>query len=208
MKEKTFEPTLPEGYSVAFRLNAQGFKIGLVLNLVAFILLVLVAVLAYLPVFMLKSAVWDEYFNLPSPLLLLIIILIYMVLHELTHGAAYKLLTKEKLTFGISWSCAFCGVPHIYTYRRTALISALAPLVVFSAILLPIIALSFLFAPGIYFTLVIVFGLHLGGASGDIYLSLLLGMKYRNPLTLINDTGPEMTVYVPETPADQVDSSD
>ncbi|MBO4770637.1 MAG: hypothetical protein J5563_07660, partial [Clostridia bacterium] len=47
----------------------------------------------------------------------------YIVLHELTHGAVYKLLTREKLTFGMTLTVAFCGVPHIYVKKRAALAS-------------------------------------------------------------------------------------
>jgi len=44
---------------------------------------------------------------------------------------------------------------------------------------------------------VFIFALHLGGCSGDIYITYLLLKKYRDPRTLMNDTGPKMTLYVP-----------
>ena len=127
----------------------------------------------------------------------IVAMLAYIVLHELVHGIAYKWLTGEKLTFGISWSCAFCGVPNIYVKRRVALIACAAPLLVFSVIMLPLTVLLYFVDPLYYLLSALVFGLHLGGCGGDIYIILLMLFRYRNPETLVRDTGPEQTIYVP-----------
>ena len=122
----------------------------------------------------------------------------YIVLHELVHGIAYKSLTGEKLTFGMSWSCAFCGVPNIYTYRRTALISLTAPLIVFSVIFIAIAAVLYFVSPIYYLIVSFLFGLHLGGCSGDIYVTILFLTKFKDKSTLMKDTGPEQFFYVKE----------
>ena len=122
----------------------------------------------------------------------------YIVLHELVHGAAYKALTGERLTFGMSWSCAFCGVPHIFTYRRTAIISTVAPLILFTLIFIPILGLLFHFSPLYFLIAAFIFGLHLGGCSGDVYVLYLLTVRFRNKKTLVRDTGPEQFFYVPD----------
>ena len=121
-----------------------------------------------------------------------------IVLHELVHGIAYKTLTGEKLTFGISWSCAYCGVPNIYTYRKTAIISVMAPLVVFSVLFVIALAILYSISPLYYLAVAFVFGMHLGGCSGDIYVLYLLLTKFKNKKTLMRDTGPEQFFYIPE----------
>ena len=42
---------------------------------------------------------------------------LYMVLHELTHGLFYKIFTHEKLKFGMTLTVAYCGIPRIYTKK-------------------------------------------------------------------------------------------
>ena len=133
-----------------------------------------------------------------SWLILLAVMIAYIVLHELVHGLVYKIFTGEKLTFGLSWSCAFCGVPKIFTYRRTALYAVSAPLILFTLIFIPVLAAAYYFS-SVYFMLSsIIFGLHLGGCIGDMYIMYLFLFKYKNKNALMNDTGPVMTLYIPE----------
>jgi hypothetical protein len=122
----------------------------------------------------------------------------YIILHELVHGVAYKIRTGERLTFGMSWGCAICGVPGIYTYRKTAIISVSAPLVLFSLILPPITALLYFVSPLYYLISAFILGIHWGGCSGDIYVLLLFGVKFRKKNVLMRDTGPEQFFYVKE----------
>jgi len=199
MKTKNFEKTLPDGYRQVMHINAKDAKIGIILNLVA-LLVAAIAMLAFLiPVFMGKMALP----LLPEHLMLVcsayvILTVIFMVLHELVHGAAYKRLTGEKLTYGLSWSCAFCGVPNIYTYRKTAIISLIAPLVTISLFLLPLTIVLYFVHPLAYLTSALVFVTHLGGCGGDAWIFFLFLTKFKNPATLMRDTGPEQFFYVPE----------
>ena len=118
------------------------------------------------------------------------------MLHELVHGAAYKLLTGQKLTFGVTLSVAFCGVPEIYVYRRASLIAVLAPFVVFTVVgAALLIVLDGAWAR--FFTLLFL-GLHLGGCSGDLYNAWMYLTRFKDPRTLTRDTGPVQTFYVPE----------
>ena len=122
----------------------------------------------------------------------------YIVLHELVHGIAYKIQTGEKLTFGISWSCAFCGVPNIYTYRRTAIVAVVSPFTIFTLLFIPILILLYCFSPLYYLLAAFIFGLHLGGCSGDLYVLYLLAVKFKDKKTLMRDTGPEQFFYIPD----------
>ena len=98
----------------------------------------------------------------------------------------------------MSWSCAFCGVPHIFTYRKTALIAVIAPFAVFTLLFIPILILLYFVSPLYYLVMAVVFGLHLGGCSGDLYVLYLLTKKFKDKNTLMRDTGPEQFFYVYE----------
>ncbi len=202
-KEQNFEKTLPSGYTQALYINAKSAKFGIIFNLIAFAVWGLVVAAAFLFLHLggkLTSGLLKVgYLQLSLAYLVLIGAMIgYTVLHELVHGFAYKKLTGEKLTFGISWSCAFCGVPKIYTYRRTAMIAVAAPLAVFTLLFVPLLVLLYLVSPLYYLIIAAIFGLHLGGCSGDIYVLYLLAVKFKDKKTLMCDTGPEQFFYLPD----------
>lgn len=197
---KNHETTLPEGYREIKHINALDKKLGLILNLVAVLVLAAVAAIACIPVFLGSSELkYDSVVSLLVTGVFLAGCIVYIVLHELVHGIAYKALTHEKLTFGFTWSCAYCGVPNIYVYRRASLIALVAPLITFTLILIPVtVALYFVSLP-FYFASAMLLGMHLGGCSGDIYMTLLLLFKYRDPALLVRDTGPEQYLYLKES---------
>jgi len=208
-KEQNFEKTLPSGYTQALYINAKSAKFGIVFNLIAFAVWGLVVAAAFLFLHLggkLTSGLLKVgYLQLSLAYLVLIGAMVgYIVLHELVHGFAYKKLTGEKPTFGISWSCAFCGVPNIYVYRKASIIALAAPLVLLSLLLMPIAAVAFIIAleggsvaaTAVFLGLALLIGMHVGGCSGDIYLLLLFIFKFKKGSTLVRDTGPEQFIYV------------
>ena len=201
--KQNFEKVLPHGYRQALYINAKNAKFGIIFNLIALAVLVVVIALAVISLRISDRAVPSFLEMEPLQLLstyavFIVITSAYVVLHELVHGIAYKAQTGEKLTFGVSWSCAFCGVPHIYTYRKTALIAVVAPFAVFTLLFIPILILLYFVSPLYYMIMAVVFGLHLGGCSGDLYVLYLLTKKFKNKNTLMRDTGPEQFFYVYE----------
>ncbi|MBQ9729712.1 MAG: DUF3267 domain-containing protein [Clostridia bacterium] len=197
---KAFETEIPEGYVEKLHINATDKKTGLIFNGIAF--LVLIAVLAV--VIPTSNGSLSNMISENVMFLALACVVIgggltvYMVLHELVHGLAYKLLTKQKLTFGMTWSCAFCGVPNVFVYRKTALIALTAPLITFTVVLLPALIFAGVYGSWLYIPLGIIFGMHLGGCSGDAYLTWLLLTRFRSGETLVRDTGPEQFIYQKE----------
>ena len=198
MKEKTFEKELPNGYRLQKSIDATSAAFGLFFTLITLIILVFALALCALPIILRKN----EFLNALTAKSSIIITIaffagyiVYMILHELTHGFAYKKLTGEKLTFGLSWSCAFCGVPHIFTYRKTALIAVTAPLILFTALFIPVLVITFFISPAAYIILALIFAFHISGCSGDIYVTLLFLLKYKDETTLMNDTGPRMAIF-------------
>ena len=189
MEGKDYELELPEGYESVLTIDATDKKFALRMNLAALIPLIPAFALAWR---MIRDT-RVEHIQLKM-LLFLGAMLLYIVLHELVHGIAYRALTHRRLTFGMKLTCAYCGVPDIYSYRRTALISLLAPFTVFT-IVFAALALGLNDAVLRAFSIVLL-GQHLAGCSGDLYDTLLLLTRFRDPLTLMRDTGPVQTFYV------------
>ncbi|MBQ7363310.1 MAG: DUF3267 domain-containing protein [Clostridia bacterium] len=197
---KNYEKELPGGYTLNYHINAKDKKTGLVMNLWAFAIMLVVGAVGAIPLFVDKTL--D--FTLSTPVLLIsyvvfmLSMVVYIVLHELVHGAAYKLLTREKLTFGMSWSCAFCGVPNIYVYRRAAIIALVAPLITFTLVLVPVSVLMYFAHPVYYILSLVLLGMHLGGCVGDGYMTYLFLRVFKSKTTLVRDTGPEQYIYTKE----------
>ena len=188
-----WEKDLPEGYRPVYTINAANTKIGVLLNFVGFGIMIPVFLICYLCI---RPLDLSEALNLTNLLIFSVSTLAYIVLHELVHGAAYKLLTKQKLTFGLTLTVAFCGVPQIYVYRRTALLSLLAPFVTFTVLFGALIAALPWPAGKLIASVLLAF--HAGGCAGDLYDTLLFLTKFKNPKTLMRDTGPEQTFYLPD----------
>lgn len=193
---------LPEGYELVKEIDAvKDKKFAVLMNVIGVVLMIAAGALLWLLRFTIRgeaasraitlnvAPVWQE------ELFLLAIVLgmvLYVILHELTHGVVYKLCTHEKLTFGLSLSCAFCGVPQVFVNRRTALLSLLAPFTLYSVIFLLLVFL----ADGWLATLaLILFALHFGGCAGDLYDTWLLLTSLRGDL-LMKDTGPKQSFYI------------
>ena len=199
-QKKNFEYELPEHYEETFHVDAKDKKMGILFNLAALGVLIVVLAIIFLTADYSKLGLNSEKDLFLVPLygfLCVLALLVYMVLHELVHGIAYKHQTGQKLVFGVSWSCAFCGVPDIYVYRRSALIALAAPFVTFTTIFLPLTVLfAFIHTP-LYILFGILLGSHLGGCAGDLYMLYVLLVRYKNKELLMRDTGPEQFLYLP-----------
>jgi hypothetical protein len=197
MKSQNYEKTLPAQYTRVYRLDAADKRTGLILSFVSLLPLIPVMAVAVALLVLLEKPFFFDSLSGFSVLFFSLGLFLYIILHELVHGAAYKALTGEKLSFGFKWSCAFCGVPHIYTYRKTAMIAVIAPFAVFSLLLLGLTAALLFLDPVFYLFSALLFAIHLGGCVGDLYLFCLLLFKYKSGKLLMKDTGPEMTLYLP-----------
>ena len=189
--DRNFETSLPEGYAPVFTIDAKKKKTGVLLNLAG---LLLTAAVFGASALLIRPRDFLENFIPAKWSAVVAAMLAYVVLHELTHGAAYKILTKQKLTFGISLTVAFCGVPQIYVYRRTALISLLAPFTVFTLVFGGAVLLLPEAWDKLYASLLL--ASHIGGCVGDLYDTGLFLFRFRDPATLMNDTGPKQTIFM------------
>ena len=197
MKANNFFEELPQGYREVYHLNAKQAKWSIIFTLGSFLMALAIILPCILAVDIAGAVSWSSYSTAIALIVLCACIIAYIVVHELVHGAAYKALTGSKLTFGITLTVAFCGVPDIYVSRRTALIALLAPFTVFS-LLFSALAAGLYFVNHTYYAVVaLVLGVHFGGCIGDLYMTCLLLFKYKNKRLLMRDTGPEQFIYYP-----------
>lgn len=198
---ENYYKTLPEGYREVKVVDAKEKKTSVLFVVFSFVL----TAIPLMPVLLtagggLRTLVEQNgrAQSMIAVVVFLASLVLYLVLHELVHGAVYKALTHQKLTFGFTLTVAFCGVPDVYTSRKTALLSLLAPFVTFSILLIPLTLWFYSFNRLYYLLSGILFSVHFGGCVGDLYMTYLLLFKYKDPRTLMNDTGPKQTIYLPE----------
>ena len=178
---------LPNNYNEIYKIDASSKKIGIILNIIAtiifFILFILLMGIKRIHFVM-------DYKSLIYTIIFIISYILYMVLHELTHGLFYKIYTHQKLTFGLKLSCAYCGVPNIYVKKNPMIIISIMPFVIFNLLFIQPI---FIFDGNLSILFILMFSLHFGGCSGDLFVVFkLLSLKGN---ILINDTGPCQTFY-------------
>lgn len=195
MEHKDFEFEVPEGYKEVYHIDASDKKTGIRLTLGAFAIVAVVIALLFV---LADLKQLDRSKLMVYDITWIVLMLVYIVIHELTHGAVYKALTHQKLTFGITWSAAFCGVPNIYTYRRTALLSLVAPLTVWTIVLLPLTIWLRSVNMGWYLVCGLIFAVHISGCVGDMFVTWLFLSRFKDPRTLMRDSGPAQWIYVPE----------
>ena len=194
-----YEKELPDGYMEALTVDANDKKSGLKMQLAAIVVAVLVCnAFFFAYVWPNRIAIRDG-FAIVKCVVFAISYPLYVSLHELTHGAVYKLLTRQKLTFGFKPPAAYCGVPDIYVYRIASLLSLFAPLTIYGVLL----TVSF-FVVGDPFSKMLILAmlaLHVIGCAGDLYGIGLFLFRFRKPDTLRKDTGPLQIYYIkdPET---------
>ncbi len=122
--------------------------------------------------------------------------LIYLILHELTHGLFYKIFTRQKLVFGANLSFAYCGLKKGYVNKKTALFALLSPFVIHSIWMLIVL---FLLPDNQWaFLISILFASHVGGCAGDLYDAYLLIFSYAGTSILMQDSGMKQIFYVPK----------
>lgn len=194
---------LPNGYKEVYSIDAGNTKTGLILNLIGLPIMIVMFII----LMVIKSLVCGKInFDLSDGetslvlFILCIVMILYIIIHKLTHGLFYKSFTKEKLKFGLKLTCAYCGVPTIYMKKIPMIITALAPFVIYS--LIGVVLMIVVPYNVIFLAIDILFSAHVAGCVGDIYVSFLL-IKYPKE-TLVNDTGAKQTFYILDRKEDEL----
>lgn len=207
-KSKNFTTSLPENYVLVKHVDAKKdtklIAIYTVLSFVPFVVIFpILCVVAYFCNGYNLFDLSDIKPRLIAVWVMLGVFVVYIILHELTHGITYKAYTGQKLTFGMTLTVAFCGVPDIYVRKKASLSSLVMPFAVFSVVFIGL-TIGLWFISPLYGVLSgIVFAIHLGGCVGDLHWTLLYLTKFKHCNTLMRDTGPQQWLYIPKEEAQQ-----
>lgn len=187
---------LPGGYREIDSIDLQkNKKLSLLVNGIALLIGVLMAVPMHFVVPITTLFDMSEGF-IPYLIrfgVLMVGIILYMVLHELVHGIAMKRCGTKKIQYGFTGLYAFAGSEDYYD-KRSYVIIALAPIVVWGVVLLVLNLL----VPAQWFWVVYWIQIsNISGAAGDLYVTYRFS---RLPADiLVKDYGVGMTVYSAQT---------
>ena len=183
---------LPEGYKEIFQINlVENRKMMLLLNGAAIMIAVIMAVVMVF--FVPFTAILDVESGIYAPILRSVTILagcfIYIILHELTHGVFIKKYSGKKAHYGFKGGCAYAG-SDAYFDRKSYIVIALAPIVIWGVILL---VLNFLVPIEWFWVVYIIQIMNVSGAVGDLYVTIKFSGMPED--ILVTDCGVGMTVY-------------
>ncbi|MDE7082787.1 MAG: DUF3267 domain-containing protein [Clostridia bacterium] len=198
MKSDNFEKVLPEGYELKLHIDAKNKKTAIFYMILSLLPLVVIVAAACLIIEFAGSGLssLDSFYCTIALFAAVVAMIAYVILHELVHGITYKALTGGKLTFGLRWNVAFCGVPDIYVYRKAAKLAVLMPFLVFNVVFVALTVGMYFVNECAFLAAAFVFGMHLGGCMGDLHVTYMLDHKFKDSKTLMRDTGPEQFFYV------------
>ena len=183
---------LPEDYGEIYSLNLQKDKrTAIIVNLLALAIAAVMAVSMnfFVPVtsvFDMSGGIVRYFLRLAA---LIVLMVLYMVLHELVHGIAMKLCGTKRVKYGYTGLYAFAGSEDYYD-KKSYIFIALAPIVLWGTVLA---AVNF-FVPTEWFWIVYMIQLiNISGAAGDLFAAVKFSRMPKN--ILIQDSGVSMRVF-------------
>ena len=183
---------LPEDYTEILQIDLQKNKrLMLLVNALAIAIGVIMAVPMhfYVPIGSLFSMDKGLFAYSVRFAALVVLMVVYMILHELVHGAAMKLCGTKKVKYGFTGMYAFAGSTDYYP-KKPYIFIALAPVVLWGAV----IALINPFVPSEWFWVVWLLQIiNISGAAGDIYVTCRFSRLPSD--ILVRDHGMSMKVY-------------
>ena len=181
--------TLPKGYRYAGAMDfTRNKKQVMAVLKIAIVLTVIPVIIGIVVSFLNPEGVMAFVRDWRMWLWMVLMLVAYIPLHELTHGIAMYALSGVRPTYGLKLPYAYAG-STVWFDRKSHVITALAP-VVFWGILLQILIFVL---PGQWFwPLWLTQVSNLSGSAGDIYCAWVL-MRMEGDL-LIQDTGVRMRI--------------
>lgn len=183
---------LPEDYGEIYSLNLQKDKrAAIIVNLLALAIAAVMAVSMnfFVPVtsvFDMSGGIVRYFLRLAA---LIVLMVLYMVLHELVHGIAMKLCGTKRVKYGFTGLYAFAGSEDYYD-KKSYIFIALAPIVLWGTVLA---AVNF-FVPTEWFWIVYMIQLiNISGAAGDLFAAVKFSRMPKN--ILIQDSGVSIRVF-------------
>ncbi len=188
---------LPEGYHKIYAIDLQkNKKMSVLVNALA----ILIAMALMIPMHFVVpiSTVFEQDYSLKL-IAWVVLLVAYMVLHELVHGIAMKLCGTKKVKYGFTGLYAFAGSNDYYS-KKPYIFIALAPVVLWGIVL----AVINPFVPVDWFWIVYMLQIcNLSGAAGDLFVTVKVSRMPSD--ILIRDYGVGMTVYSKENGQKEID---
>ena len=116
--------------------------------------------------------------------------LVYIVLHELTHGLFMYAFSGRKIRFGASFTYAYCGSDSYFNKKEYIMI-ALAPVVVWGIVFAVLDAVFRI--EGWFWVIWLLQAGNIGGAMGDFFCTYKIAHCPKDVLVL--DNGTDMMIY-------------
>ena len=181
-----------EDYQEIFSVDLQkDKKKAVLLNVIAGVIAVVMIIIAHLFVPITTFFTWENGFGavMLKYVLVLLAMIVYVVLHEMTHGVVMKCFTPEKVRFGFTGLYAYAG-SDAYFKKWPYITIALAPVVVWGIILAVLnLTLGVSWFWFVYFVQI----MNISGAAGDLYATCrMLGQPSD---VLVQDSGTRFIVY-------------
>lgn len=184
---------LPEGYREVCSIDLQkNKKDAMIVNVLSAALAVVMFVLMdkRTPFLAWIFGMMDEGRTLQGSLAIVIGTVVYVIMHEFTHGAAMKALGGRQVKYGFTGMYAYAGSSEDYFPKKQYICIALAPVVLWGIVFA---VLQLLLPPQWRWAAWIMQILNVGGAAGDLYVSAKTARM--SGTILVMDTGINMTVF-------------
>lgn len=184
--------SLPADFAPILSIDLQKQKkLAVLVNALAFVIAVLMVVIGIFAVPDAKlfdfSAGYGVYFLRLG--VLVGGLFAYIILHELVHGIFMRLFSRQRVKYGFTGLYAFAG-SDAYFDKTSYIIIALAPVVIWGAVLAVLCALL---PPSWFWPVYIIQINNISGAAGDFYVTARFLLLPRD--ILVRDTGVAMTVF-------------
>lgn len=183
---------LSDDYKEIYAVNLQkNKKMAVIVNLTAVAIAVIMAVpmhfvVPFFSVFSMEDGLFPYILRFAA---LIILMFLYLILHELVHGIAMKLCGTKKVKYGFTGMYAFAGSEDYYDKKAYSFI-ALAPVVLWGIVL----AVINPFVPVEWFWIVYLIQImNVSGAAGDLFVTVTFSRLPQD--ILVQDCGVSMTVF-------------
>jgi len=192
---------LPDDYTAIRRLEITSWQLALVLNLAGVIPLSIGAVVFFGVDRTLVSLASTPWLSIPLTTdsryffagLAVVLVIVMLSLHELCHGLAFQAFgARPRYGINLRKAVAYARADQYYLPRNAYLVVALAPLVVISILTVILMGVT---GGGLRFIIGLMGAANAGGATGDLWFTLVC-LRYPKHL-LVRDFGDGAELYVP-----------
>ena len=196
--------TLPEGWTrldkIDLKENKKQFWLMQGISILLAVLMIVAGCFIVHPSAFFGATGIEEYIAIA---VLVVGAVVYIVLHELTHGVFLSAFTRTKPKFGFVGWAAYCG-NEAYCNKPCYAVVALSPLVVWGIVFG---VLNVFFHDGVWFWVIwFLQTMNVAGAAGDLFVSFKL-LFYPKEI-FVQDTGLAMTVYRRMTQEEMLSSAE